>query len=147
MLYIAFIVMSMIAGLAIAAYFLEVRAHRETINIAAEDSNNSYLMIVDLVQKNTLLEEHVAAIEQGRDEETECYEAMYLTWEEDKVRYLSEIAVLRERNSDLMWGMTVHDTTCLPHILDVDRVPSPIESVIEDMDNTPVFNSVLSYMG
>jgi hypothetical protein len=74
---IAFVIMSMIAGLAIAAYILEVRAHRETINVAAEDSNNSYNMIIDLVQKNTKQDEHIAAIEQGRDEETECYEAQY----------------------------------------------------------------------
>jgi hypothetical protein len=144
---IAFVIMSMIAGLAIAAYILEVRAHRETINVAAEDSNNSYNMIIDLVQKNTKQDEHIAAIEQGRDEETECYEAQYLTWEEDKVRYLSEIATLRERNSDLLWAMTVHDTTCLPVVWEKDRTPSSIENVIQDMDNTPVFNSVMSYMG
>jgi hypothetical protein len=144
---IAFVIMSMIAGLAIAAYILEVRSHRQTINLAAELSNDNNNHIRYLSDKLAEKDEHIAAIEQGRDEETECYEAMYLTWEEDKVRYLSEIAVLRERNSDLMWGMTVHDTTCLPHILDVDRVPSSIENVIQDMDNTPVFNSVMSYMG
>jgi hypothetical protein len=75
---IAFVIMSMIAGLAIAAYILEVRVLTvETINVAAEDSNDNNNMIIRYLspQEHAEQDEHIAAIEQGRDEETECYEA------------------------------------------------------------------------
>lgn len=122
MLYFLLLITSLTAFVFYVFYKRECKSHVKTLDDFEVQMDKAYKALQAQMQINAEKDTEIAAINQGRDEETECYEAMYLDWEDKQVALQAIIGL--------------HNVFCLPHLNHLDRV----QTVEDQFADTPIFD-------